>query len=58
MMEINGCDLVGKIRLPGRAAGPAAQPPTRAQPVCFDAVETACGRKVAVCRNLRGEGGL
>ena len=27
-----------------RAAGPAAQPPTRAQPVCFDAVETACGR--------------
>ena len=40
--------------LPGRAAGPAAQPPTRAQPVCFDAVETACGRKAAVCRNLRG----
>ena len=38
----------------GRAAGPAAQPPTRAQPVCFDAVETACGRKAAVCRNLRG----
>ena len=28
----------------GRAAGPAAQPPTRAEPVCFDAVETACGR--------------
>ena len=40
--------------LPGRAAGPAAQPPTRAQPVCFDAVETACGRKAAVCGNLRG----
>ncbi len=28
----------------GRAAGPAAEPPTRAEPVCFDAVETACGR--------------
>ena len=27
----------------GRAAGPAAQPPTRAEPVGFDAVETACG---------------
>ena len=27
----------------GRAAGPAAEPPTRAEPVCFDAVETACG---------------
>ena len=27
------------------AAGPAAEPPTRAKPVCFDAVETACGRK-------------
>ena len=40
--------------LPERAAGPAAQPPTRAQPVCFDAVETACGRKAAVCKNLRG----
>ena len=38
----------------GRAAGPAAKPPTRAQPVCFDAVETACGRKAAVCGNLRG----
>ena len=38
----------------GRAAGPAAEPPTRAKPVCFDAVETACGRKAAVCRNLRG----
>ena len=25
------------------AAGPAAEPPTRAKPVCFDAVETACG---------------
>ena len=40
--------------LPERAAGPAAQPPTRAKPVCFDAVETACGRKAAVCKNLRG----
>ena len=28
----------------GQAAGPAAEPPTRAEPVCFDAVETACGR--------------
>ena len=28
----------------GQAAGPAAKPPTRAKPVCFDAVETACGR--------------
>ena len=28
----------------GWAAGPAAKPPTRAEPVCFDAVETACGR--------------
>ena len=28
-----------------RAAGPAAEPPTRAEPVCFDAVETACGRR-------------
>ena len=27
----------------GQAAGPAAKPPTRAEPVCFDAVETACG---------------
>ena len=27
-----------------RAAGPAAKPPTRAKPVCFDCVETACGR--------------
>ena len=38
----------------GAAAGPAAQPPTRVKPVCFDAVETACGRKAAVCGNLRG----
>ena len=53
MVEINGCDLVGQIRRAGRAAGPAAQPPTRAKPVCFDAVETACGRKAAVCGNLR-----
>ena len=28
----------------GQAAGPAAKPPTRAEPACFDAVETACGR--------------
>ena len=27
----------------GRAAGPAAEPPTRAQPVCFAVGETACG---------------
>ena len=33
-----------------RAAGPAAKPPTRAQPVCFDAVETACGPMPAPCR--------
>ena len=28
----------------GQAAGPAAKPPTRAEPAGFDAVETACGR--------------
>ena len=28
----------------GQAAGPAAKPPTPAKPVCFDCVETACGR--------------
>ena len=28
----------------GQAAGPAAEPPTRAESVCFDEVETACGR--------------
>ena len=36
------------------AAGPAAEPPTRAKPVCFDAVETACGRMPAVCKNFGG----
>ena len=54
-MVVIGYDLMGQIRMVGAAAGPAAQPPTRAKPVCFDAVETACGRKAAVCRNLRGE---
>ena len=33
-----GAGLVG-------AAGPAAKPPTRAEPAGFDAVETACGRR-------------
>ena len=28
----------------GQAAGPAAEPPTRAEPVCFDVIKTACGR--------------
>ena len=35
---------VGMAQRGGQAAGPAAEPPTRAKPVCFDAVETACGR--------------
>ena len=35
---------VGMAQRGGQAAGPAAEPPTRAEPVCFDAVETACGR--------------
>ena len=48
---VNNRGVGGRL---GRAAGPAAQPPTRAKPVCFDAVETACGRKAAVCGNLRG----
>ena len=30
----------------GRAAGPAAQPPTRAKPAGFGKAETACGRRV------------
>ena len=34
----------GMVQRGGQAAGPAAKPPTRAKPVCFDAVETACGR--------------
>ena len=34
----------GMVQRGGQAAGPAAEPPTRAEPVCFDAVETACGR--------------
>ena len=37
----------------GQAAGPAAKPPTRAKPVCFDAVETACGRMPSACRSFR-----
>ena len=40
----------------GRAAGPAAKPPTRAQPVCFDAVETACGPVPAGSKILRRAG--
>ena len=28
----------------GRAAGPAAEPPTRAEPAGFGEAETACGR--------------
>ena len=39
--------LGGGEGLQRAAAGPAAEPPTRAKPVCFDAVETACGRKKA-----------
>ena len=31
------------------AAGPAAEPPPWAEPEGFDGVETACGRKGAVC---------
>ena len=27
----------------GRAAGPAAEPPRRAEPACFGEAETACG---------------
>ena len=55
MMDVIGAYLVGEIRQFRAAAGPAAQPPTRASPVCFDAVETACDRNAAVCRHLRGE---
>ena len=29
----------------GRAAGPAAEPPTRAEPAGFGEAETACGRR-------------
>ena len=48
------CGLVQGMR----AAGPAAKPPTRAQPVCFDAVETACGPMPAPCRRTAaGENG-
>ena len=42
---------VGMAQRGGQAAGPAAEPPTRAEPVCFDAVETACGRVPAPCRD-------
>ena len=38
----------------GRAAGPAAEPPTRAQPMCFAVGETACGRMPAACRKPLG----
>ena len=43
----------------GKACGGhrlAAKPPTRAQPVCFDAVETACGPVPAGSRILRRAG--
>ena len=39
-----GVGVQGAEGCRGRAAGPAAEPSTRAKPVCFDAVETACGR--------------
>ena len=37
------------------AAGPAAEPPPRAEPEGFDGVETACGRVPAPCRDLQRE---
>ncbi len=59
----SGAGLFGGGRIFGKevtcrgraAAGPAVEPPTRAEPVCFDAVETACGRVPASCRDLQRE---
>ena len=34
----------------GQAAGPAAKPPTRAEPAGFGAAETACGRRAQQIR--------
>lgn len=37
-----------------RAAGPAAEPPTRAEPVCFGEAETACGPDPYLAEDGRG----
>ena len=53
-----GWDGFREGRCRGRAAGPAAQPPRRAEPACFGAAETACGRSVRLatspCRGRKG----
>ena len=38
----------------GRAAGPAAEQPTRAEPVCFGEAETACGPDPYLAEDGRG----
>ena len=40
---VGGAGLVG--RRVGGGAGPAAKPPTRAEPAGFGEAETACGRR-------------
>ena len=37
-----------------RGAGPAAEPPTRAEPVCFGEAETACGPDPYLAEDGRG----
>ena len=55
--SFGGWRIFGKeVTCRGRAAaGPAAEPPPRAEPEGFDGVETACGRVLAPCRDLQRE---
>ncbi len=48
--------LFWRENLPGAAAGPAAEPPPRAEPEGFDGVETACGRRVRFAEIFGGSG--
>ena len=49
LLVLTGCT-------PAEPAGPAAEPPTRAEPVCFDAVETACGPYACGLQGFSGGG--